>query len=191
MVASIFEGRMPQLIVFDLDYTLWPLWIDTHVTGPLRRDGDELNRIVDRYDEEIAMYQDVPSILRRLQRTPNVKLALASRTHAPGLARRALELLLIPPLENDVGEPIAAKKFFHYEEIYPGSKLKHFKSLHHTTKIPYEEMLFFDDEPRNREVESLGVTFTLVKNGLTLNVFESGINQWRKLHPINPQSSDS
>lgn len=34
------------------------------------------------------MYQDVPSILRRLQRTPNVKLALASRTHAPGLYDR-------------------------------------------------------------------------------------------------------
>ena len=43
-----------------------------------------------------------------------------------------------------------------YPPVLPGSKLRHFKSIHKKTGIPYAEMLFFDDEARNKEVESLG-----------------------------------
>lgn len=38
----------------------------------------------------------------------------------------------------------------------PGSKLRHFKSIHKKTGIAYADMLFFDDESRNKEVEQLG-----------------------------------
>lgn len=42
------EPRWPQLVVFDLDYTLWPLWVDTHVDPPLKR-TKHINQMVDRY----------------------------------------------------------------------------------------------------------------------------------------------
>lgn len=43
------EGPLPTLMAFDLDYTLWPLWVDTHVDGPLKRKGEQFNKVVDRW----------------------------------------------------------------------------------------------------------------------------------------------
>src|ERR1700761_1175189 len=42
-------------------YTLWDLWIDTHVTAPLRRAPD--GSVVDRYGTRIDFYADVPGLL--------------------------------------------------------------------------------------------------------------------------------
>lgn len=92
-----------------------------------------------------------------------------------------LEQLLIPAGE---GKTITAMSVFDELEIYPGSKLQHFKSLHEKTGIAYSEMLFFDDEARNREVERLGVTMILVPGGgTTRKLFEGGLAEWRRRHP--------
>lgn len=38
---------LPKMLIFDLDYTLWPFWVDTHVTPPLKaKDGN--TKAVDR-----------------------------------------------------------------------------------------------------------------------------------------------
>jgi len=172
------SSKLPQLVAFDLDYTLWDLWIDTHVTGPLRRDKDTQNEVLDRHGEVIKFYRDVPEVLHRL-REANVAIAACSRTHAPNLARQALGLLLVPPT-NEGDKPLAAVKFFDHQEIFPGSKMAHFKNLHEKTGIPYSQMLFFDDEHRNAEVEKLGVTFFLVTRGLSSDAFERGLAKWRR-----------
>lgn len=66
-------------------------------------------------------------------------------------AREALRLIRIP-LSPSVGkdttnvldtnrvESLPAVKFFHHLEIYPGSKIAHFKQIHKITGIPYSEM---------------------------------------------------
>ena len=42
---------LPKMLVFDLDYTLWPFWVDTHVSPPLKaKDGGA--KSVDRYGSE-------------------------------------------------------------------------------------------------------------------------------------------
>lgn len=73
-----------------------------------------------------------------------------------------------------------AIEFFDHLQIFPGSKTAHFTQIKRDSGIAYEEMLFFDDESRNRNVESLGVVMWLVRDGVTWAEVESGVQSWRK-----------
>ncbi|KAJ6786324.1 hypothetical protein PWT90_10365 [Aphanocladium album] len=194
---------LPRLIVFDLDYTLWPFWVDTHVTPPLKANAAH-TAAADRYGEDYAFYHEVPYILQLLPRagmslnpeagggggggggtatttTVPIKLGVASRTSAPSLARDLLKMLHLPAVA-DAGQKArrAGDVFDAGMEIYPGSKIKHFEALQKRTGIRYEDMLFFDDESRNMETEKLGVTMRLVRDGVTWAEVEKGVEEWRK-----------
>ena len=78
-------------MVFDLDYTLWPFWVDTHATPPLKASPAH-DHVKDRLGESYAFYSEVPSILYAL-RERGILVAAASRTSAPDLAREMLRLL--------------------------------------------------------------------------------------------------
>ncbi|XP_055392958.1 magnesium-dependent phosphatase 1 isoform X3 [Bubalus kerabau] len=69
-------ARLPKLAVFDLDYTLWPFWVDTHVDPPFHKSSDETVR--DRRGQSIQLYPEVPEVLERL-RGLGVPIAAASR----------------------------------------------------------------------------------------------------------------
>ncbi|KAF6806450.1 magnesium dependent [Colletotrichum musicola] len=180
---------LPKLIVFDLDYTLWPFWVDTHVSGPLKANASH-SAAVDRHGESFGFYHEVPRVLYTLP-LAGVKLAVASRTSAPDLARDMLKLLHVPAPSADeptLGggsgkkeKPRRALDFFDGGlEIYPSSKIRHFEGIFRKTGIPFTEMLFFDDESRNRDTESLGVTMHLIRDGVSWAEIEKGVAEWRK-----------
>eukprot|EP00073_Rattus_norvegicus_P040419 XP_008768897.1 PREDICTED: magnesium-dependent phosphatase 1 isoform X1 [Rattus norvegicus] len=81
--------RLPKLAVFDLDYTLWPFWVDTHVDPPFHKSSDGTVR--DRRGQDIRLYPEVPEILGRLQ-SLGVPVAAASRTSEIEGANQLLEL---------------------------------------------------------------------------------------------------
>ena len=151
----------PKLIVFDLDFTLWDCggtWCDClwpPFSGPPESVRDSQGR-------HVRLYSEVMPLLDQLGEE-GIPLAIASRTEQPGWARQLLEML-------DISERFA------YQEIFPDSKLTHFQNLAEATTLPYDSMLFFDDEQRNlRDLESLGVQCVFVPNGLTQSLFDKGL----------------
>lgn len=79
----------------------------------------------------------VREILFQLRKN-NVKIGAASRTQAPRVAMQALEGLMITPKPSQ--EPVSALSLFDYMEIYPGSKVAHFRRLAELSGIPFHEM---------------------------------------------------
>lgn len=165
VINRIIEtGRKPRLVVFDLDYTLWPFWCDTHVSPPFHRNSNGI--LVDLYNFQIKTYGDVVNVLKSLK-SHDIPMAAASRTETPRVAETLLKLL-----DLDC--------YFSFKEIYPGSKVKHFSNFHRDSKLEYREMIFFDDEQRNvHEISKLGVTCQYVDNGLTVKDLEVAFRKFR------------
>lgn len=107
----------------------------------------------------------------------SILIGAASRTHAPDLGREMLKLLKI---KGSTGSSSRAIDYFDHMQIYPGSKTTHFKRIQRDSGIEYDEMLFFDDESRNKNVEVLGVTMWLVRDGVTREAMDEGVRSWRK-----------
>jgi len=157
-------SSLPSLVVFDLDYTLWPFWVDTHTRPPFKKIGDQ---IFDTAGKKINCYPEVPQVLESLK-NDGVLIGIASRTHCVKEAKQLVELF-------------EWHKFITYSEIYPGSKVNNFNRFHEEAGIAFEDMLFFDDEHRNiLDLKKLGVTSIFVNHdhGVSLSVLHEGLRQF-------------
>ncbi|RGB39279.1 magnesium-dependent phosphatase-1 [Rhizophagus diaphanus] len=187
------NNHLPSLFVFDIDYTLWPLWIDACPGPPFEADPSKPYRVEDKYGNVIRLYPDVPKILRAVKNCPQTYIAVASRTQEPEWARKVLSIMPFPENEDEESVKLSVTNgssskvinyntladVIDYSEIYPSSKVNHFSSLHAITEIPYDEMIFFDDEMRNKEVNhKLGVHFVYVPDGMTYELFLSAIKEF-------------
>jgi magnesium-dependent phosphatase 1 len=170
---------LPKMIVFDLDYTLWPFWADTHVSGPIRGSKDQGLTVQDAFGGSYGFYNDVAAVLAACK-AKDIALGIASRTSAPDIARSILQHLRVPSEASQPGAWRRAEDMFDHLEIYPGSKTTHFQRLRKSSGVEYEEMLFFDDESRNKNVETLGVVMQLVRDGVTRKEVDAGVQAWRK-----------
>ncbi|XWS39781.1 hypothetical protein CRYUN_Cryun18bG0084100 [Craigia yunnanensis] len=78
-------------------------------------------------------------------------------------------------------EKLSIKSMFVTKEIFSSwtHKTDHFQRIHSRTWIPFNSMLFFDDENRNIEaVSKMGVTSIYVDNGVNLGAVRQGLTQF-------------
>ncbi|XP_017482488.1 PREDICTED: magnesium-dependent phosphatase 1-like [Rhagoletis zephyria] len=148
-----------KVIVFDLDYTLWPFWVDTHVDPPFQKKGD---KVYDRNNQHVTYYKEVPAVLEKLI-SLGYELGIASRT---GAIEEAEDLLRL----------FNWNQYFSYKQIYPGTKTTHIKRISKDSGVKLSEILFFDDESRNiRDLTAINVCSILVHSGVTMEVVRKGI----------------
>jgi magnesium-dependent phosphatase 1 len=160
----------PKCIVFDLDYTLWPFNVDSHLIPPFRsvrrENGEEF--IYDHAKRQINHYEDIALILSALKRlcfeaTPTSRhyMAVASRSSTTNLALELIEMFKL-------------REYFDSIQIYTGTKLKHLKNIKADLKLEnFNEILFFDDNRVNlTQAESLGVVGHQVRRHYGLNTSE-------------------
>ncbi|KAL6515341.1 hypothetical protein OROHE_018973 [Orobanche hederae] len=145
---------LPRLVVFDLDYTLWPFYCECRS----KRDMPKL-------------YPHAKGILSALK-DKGVDIAIASRSPTPDTANAFLDKLGI-------------RSMFVAREIFSSwtHKTDHFQRINSRTGIPYNDMLFFDDEDRNIEaVSNMGVTSILVGEGVNLRALRLGLSSFSRSH---------
>jgi len=169
-------------VVFDLDYTLWPLYVDC-LNGPPFRIVNHV--VTDRSGSRIKFYKDVPLIIHSLKRH-DIKIGLASRTGAISWAEQIVQLIPLPLIQEDETPKSeiyskTLKDVVDAMEIYPTSKVRHIKQIAKKFDINLNEILFFDDEIRNiRDIKGIGITSILVDDGMTVEVLQEGLRQYNK-----------
>uniref|UniRef100_A0A2P2MNJ1 Magnesium-dependent phosphatase n=1 Tax=Rhizophora mucronata TaxID=61149 RepID=A0A2P2MNJ1_RHIMU len=148
-MIGMFQA-LPRLVVFDLDYTLWPFYCECR----------------SKY-ETPSLYPHAKGILYALKEK-GIDVAIASRSPTADIARTFLDKLSI-------------KSMFKAQEIFSSwtHKTEHFQRIHLRTEVPFNSMLFFDDENGNIEaVSKMGVTSILVGNGVNLGALRQGLTKF-------------
>ncbi|KAL2343839.1 hypothetical protein Fmac_005124 [Flemingia macrophylla] len=152
-IMGVFQV-LPRLIVFDLDQTLWPFYCECRS----KRDTPSL-------------FPQTRGILHALKHQ-RVDVAIASKSPTPDIATTFLDKLSI-------------RSMFVAEEIFYSwtHKTDHFQRIHSKTGVPYNSMLFFDDDNNNikerqSQISKVGVTSILVGNGVNLGAFRDGLTKF-------------
>lgn len=130
--AVALYNNIPRVIVFDLDNTLW-----TPELYQLRRLQRQnltplAGKDVKLFDGAIKVLEDIiPSLIHPETGAPPM-LAIASRTQSVAWA-------------EDLIDQFDLRRRFDAIEIFPSHKTKHFSNIQQATRVPPEEMMFFDD----------------------------------------------
>ncbi|AMD21874.1 HFR019Wp [Eremothecium sinecaudum] len=176
----------PDLVAFDLDYTVWPCFCDSHLVPPFspkqESDGSVLT-VIDSAGFELSLFPEVPRILLHLYKS-GVKLSTASRTWAPDVALDLLAMFKIS--QGPDTAPIALIDFFSSLQWGDKPKIHHIRqaireiygaSQDTDSSLRDRNIYLFDDEPRNKDVEYYGVRYIPVNasKGTTWALFRKYI----------------
>ena len=171
-------SALPELVVFDLDNTLWtpelytlrqiPGYATAEPPGPLA------GRDVWLLDGAAAALHE----LATCEAWSETKVAVASRTNKARWAELLLQDMEIPGCPGRRVNDLLARS-----EIYTGDKQRHLSRLHESLGIEYDRMLFFDDAKGGKygncePVARMGVLSQHCPDGLTVDVWKSALEEY-------------
>ncbi|EGD80275.1 hypothetical protein PTSG_10531 [Salpingoeca rosetta] len=172
MVEELRKHR-PKLVAFDLDACSWETEMYLLDGPPFR--VNKHGHVQDRSGSVVRLFDDTHDVLHELSHAEEwqqTQVAFVSRTSYPEYAFECMSLIKIGDSEKSMHEVA------HHHEIYPGCKVSHFQKIHKRTGIPYEDMVFFDNEYRNiRDVQRLGVVCVYTPDGFRRRHFEEALVQ--------------
>ena len=169
------EEPYPTLMITDLDWTLWPMDVDTDVTPPFTR--QEGGQVVDKYGARCPLFPDVRSILEDLKKH-HVTISYASRTTDGDAAEALLKA-------HDLWGYLDGNRdlFQAYPSGGVGAKTRHFGEIYKATKMSALDTVFFDDMEDNIAVAGAsGVVSVMVgrREGLTFKHYNDALRRWRE-----------
>jgi magnesium-dependent phosphatase 1 len=182
---TVFDmGPNPRMLVFDLDYTVWPFDCDMNVIAPFFW-APYTNMVVDRFGRSAMPYKDVQSIIAAAV-DAGITIAYASRNPSAGPIEALLRAIPIAPRKySDVDSLWAAlpsRDYFHaYSSGGAKGKTKHFAAIQAASGVAYEDMVFFDDVDDNlmRAREMGIISVKMGPRGLWWDDLEMGVRRWR------------
>ncbi|RLN50143.1 hypothetical protein BBJ29_010079 [Phytophthora kernoviae] len=180
---------IPQLVVFDLDFTMWfPAMDELH--GERFAKDPVTSDVTDAVGQQVHFYPEVCAVLSVLKTDPqfrNTKIGVASRTEDIENAKKCLELMDVvlrdeAAVKADNGESVKKSlgSIADYVTVFPGSKTTHFKQLKEQSGVAFEDMLFNDDDEENVvDVSALGVLCSHCPEGLTVVSWLQGMEDFQ------------
>ena len=165
------KGKSDFLVIFDLDYTLWPFWVDTHISPPfhvkkIKESGEKI--LEDGYGFEIKLYPEVIQILEKAKKE-GILMGTVSRTLEPEYGKQLLKLM-------DLEKYFISCEFDTRTKTTPIKKIAKLAGI----KEGIKRCILFDDETRNiRDIEKEGGVGVLVNDGLNMKEFENGIKVFK------------
>ena len=174
MSSSNNNDKVPSLVVFDLDFTIWFPEMYELAGAPFKK-CKKTGRVTDCAGEIVHIFPDFPRIWSEIHtKYPDMQIAVASSTTHPRWAQRCLELFPMDPIAKTMHEGLD------YRAMYPRNKRNHFRQIHEESGIDYADMMFFDNEYYNIDtVSPLGVTCIYCPDGMTWKHWEQGIKAFQ------------
>jgi len=194
LAALLADGPNPALLVFDLDYTVWPFDCDKDVIAPFI--PSQFGGVLDRYGRPSNAFPNVPAIFAALV-DAGVPIAYASRNPSAGPVEALLRAIAITPRTRPevrcLWDALPNRNLFHaYSSAgYGRGKARHFAAIQAACGVAFRDMLFFDDLYDNiKQAQAQGTTSVhLGRRGLTFEAVAAGISGWRDRQQQREQSN--
>lgn len=188
----------PKVVALDTDWTIFWGWLRDWEWGkgpgaynPVEDNVEQENywEVRDRtnHNRKIGMYADVPDIVHDIL-SKGAQIAIVSRNTNKALCDRALWYFKVKDANGNLQSFIDQNSnITSYDEIYDQDKTVHFQKIKDWAGCNFSDMILFDDEAPNNDVEMmLGVTFQVSKDkkGLTWQNYKHGIDMWQRNQAI-------